>query len=95
MKCYLIIWTRYKDELHYEQKELTDFINTVPEIVNWRADAGAIFIVSDQHENKLSEIIHGKFPKLRFIIAPIIIQNIQGWASNDTWEFIKNPKPSI
>jgi hypothetical protein len=87
MNCYLLTF-------HYtslsERQVMLNFLDTVPEVLNWRAVSGAIFIIS----STLTFKIHKGFPALNFFLTPVFGTNINGWADMETWDFISNPKSS-
>jgi hypothetical protein len=93
MNCYLLTWTLKKGDQLFPAKEIVDYLDTLQDIKNWRNDVGAIFLVSELSPTQLHSKIHRKFPELRYIITPIDINDIEGWAPKDTWDFIRYPKP--
>jgi hypothetical protein len=74
------------------RQQILDMLDKDPQIKNWRASTGAIFIASEVSAKQLSEALHGTFPKLHFIIAPIDIEKTWGYSDKDTWEFIRRPQ---
>jgi hypothetical protein len=86
MKCYAVIWTGP------ERQKMIDALDKIPEILNWRAASGAIFIVSEQNEDWLAEKIHKEFPSIIFMVAPVKSVDVQGYQDKTTWEFIQNPR---
>jgi len=76
------------------RKEIQDFLNTRPEILNWYACmSNAIFIVSDKTAATLQKVISefnvGK--NANFIVLDVKTDR-QGWLPIKAWEFISNPK---
>jgi hypothetical protein len=72
-----------------DRQVILDFLDTLPEVYNWRANLRAIFIVSDASHELLSEKIHTRFPGLLHIVALISGETCQGWVDQDTWDFIE------
>jgi hypothetical protein len=93
MNCYVLMWSAVVEGTLLDRQEVINFIDSVPEIVNWRASTGGIFLVSNASPKIISTKINAKFPKLTFIISPIAIQSTWGWADKETWDFIRNPQP--
>jgi len=87
MKCFVLVF--HHTEL--ERQKMLDFLDTVSEVANWRANVGAIFIASEASDEKLAAKIHNKFPALRFVVAQIEGDNAQGWTDEETWDFIYRP----
>lgn len=79
----------------YDRQKIINAIDIMPEVVNWRAASGAIFLVtadgmsSDDLANRIIRVL----PDLTFIIGPFDAQESQGKADRKTWEFITNPRP--
>jgi hypothetical protein len=94
MKCYLFTWHRYIGDDQFDRKELLNYLDTIPEVVNWRTSAGAVLIASDLTADDLEKKIHAKFPGLFFIVALITIQTIDGRNDQASWDFIRSPKPA-
>lgn len=91
MKCYLLTWDRLVVDDNKRRQEFIDFLDTIPEIVNWRASVGVILLVSDLPAEIIQEKIRAKFPKeLGFLLVPINIHDAQGYTNRETWEFIRN-----
>jgi hypothetical protein len=86
MKAY--IWTY----VGVDRQPLLDFIDKIPEIVNWQAGGGAIFLISEQSPDWISEKIHSKFPDLNYIIMPVDIVGAQGYTQKDVWDFLQRPR---
>jgi hypothetical protein len=81
--------------VHPNRQEILDAIDKVPEIVNWRASVGAIFLVTDSNvsSSNVTDLILKAIPNIsRFIIAPIDGMRSQGMADADTWNFLNNPR---
>jgi hypothetical protein len=92
MICYLLTWDRLKNTTGERRQEILDFLDTIPEIVNWRATTGIILLVSELTADEIIDKLHEKFPKLGFIVAPVNIDDVQGIANKETWDFIRYPK---
>jgi hypothetical protein len=83
---------------HDQRERILKFLDTLPEVINWRASAGAIFIVSDSSADDISKKIHAEFSSLTHVLARIQTGNthdLQGWADPKTWEIIKHPGPPV
>lgn len=95
MKAYLIAWN---DALEgggqISRDQLIEFIDKVPQIVNWRSTLRSIFIASELSPQGIHEIVHRKYPKLHFIVAEVSLDTVWGWADQKTWDFIEKPKPA-
>jgi len=78
------------------RQKILDQLNTMPEVVNWRAAAGGIFIVTGVHitSSALALSLHGRLPDVFFVMAPIAGIHAQGNVDQKTWDFINYPKPS-
>jgi hypothetical protein len=85
MKCYMMSYMG-------ERQPILDAIEKVPEIVNWQAGGGAIFMVSEKNTEWLTEVIHEKLPDLTFVICPTNIGQMQGYLPKVVWEFIQRPR---
>jgi len=93
MNCYVLVYRHGNVERRQERQQILDFLDTLPEVKNWRASVGAIFIASDARAKSLTDKIHAKFPQLIFVLARIDRSEAHGWADKDTWRFINNPRP--
>jgi hypothetical protein len=72
---------------------MIDLIDKIPEIVNWRASIGVIFLVSEKNENWISEKIHaGLPPDAAYLVSTITIDGSQGYLDAESWDFIRNPR---
>jgi hypothetical protein len=88
MKCYAIMHTGP------DREKVIEAIDKVPEIVNWRSTAGAIFVVSEKTADWITNKIHKVFPEkeMIFLISPLNIQECQGYLDQETWDFLRTPK---
>jgi hypothetical protein len=77
-----------------DRDELLQKLDQMPEVLNWRASVGAIFIVSKAGSVQLSLQIHGALPRLQFVLVSITNSICTGWADNGTWDFVNNPRAS-
>lgn len=91
MNCYIFSWDRTGKDI--DRQKILDFLDTISEVKNWKAVDGIILIVSDATAVQLNTQINQKFPTLRHLIAPITIDQIEGYTDQDTWDFIGNPRP--
>jgi len=94
MTCYMLTWDRLKPDDGKRRQELMDFLDTIPEVVNWLGTTGVILLVSDMGVDALNDKIHAKFPKLGFFILPVTSDMIGGNSTKLAWDFIANPKPA-
>jgi hypothetical protein len=74
-----------------DRQMILDTLDKMPEILNWRASIGAIFLVSNQSSMVLSRALHLRIPDLLYVILPVG-KGADGWADKDTWTFINDPK---
>lgn len=88
LRCFALIWKET------DRQAMLDFLDQVPEIVNWRTISGSVIIVSARDEDWLATKIHQKYPELTFIVAPLRLSEIQGMQPKETWDFIEKPKPA-
>jgi hypothetical protein len=79
----------------FDRQKILDVINTIPEVANWRASSGAIFVVtlSSVSTHHLANTIRAKLPALTFVMAAISGHAAQGNTDQETWDFINNPRP--
>jgi hypothetical protein len=94
MNIYVMIWHPYIGEKVIERSVVLDSLDKIPEIENWRANIGAIFIASKSSASEISDSIRQKIPGLMHMVIPIDLAHMQGWADRDTWEFILKPRPA-
>ena len=93
MKCYMTTWnTVLEGGGIIERQETLTALDKEPTVVNWRASVGGIFIVSEQNQFVVGTNIHNTFPKLHFVLAPLDVMQLGGWADKDTWDFIGRPR---
>lgn len=78
----------YNDEVG-SREELMEYIDGVPEILNWRFDMQhAFYLVSELDAEQLaSKIREYSGRKGRFLVAEID-RNKQGWLPRGTWRFL-------
>lgn len=89
-KSYLIV---FNDEFA-ERGEVTDFINTIPEIINWQTNMPyCILAISSLSATEISSLLarinpdeNGK-PKGRYLVAEIG-KNKQGWLPKSMWRMM-------
>jgi hypothetical protein len=77
------------------RKQILDTLDAIPDVKNWRATTGGIFIVTevDVSTNALAMNIHSRLPNVRFILAGVAGAT-QGNSETETWDFLNNPRPS-
>jgi hypothetical protein len=79
--------------LGVERQQILDALDKVPEIVNWRAATGAIFIASESSGKVLSEKINSAIPRhVHFVLVDAEIDQVWGWTDEETWNFIRRPR---
>jgi hypothetical protein len=87
MNCFALMY------MGADRQTMIDLIDKIPEIVNWRASNGVIFIISEKNENWISEKIHAGLPQdTAFLVSTITIDSSQGYLDKDSWDFIRNPR---
>jgi len=88
MNCFILTW-----QPNTRRQEILDALDKIPEVLNWRASTGAIFIISNLDAVTLSKKINTSVGKdLFFVINPISIDTIEGFTDRDTWNFIRKPR---
>jgi hypothetical protein len=76
-----------------ERQTILDALDGIPEIVNWRAATGAIFVVSELSGPVLAEVINPKLPAhVHFVLVPASIDRTSGYTDKETWDFIRRPR---
>lgn len=84
-RSYLFV---YSDDVG-PRDDVRDFLDSVPEILNWRYDLpNSFYLVSEKSANELAQKVR-EFTKDsgRFIILEIT-KNKQGWLPKSTWTMI-------
>ncbi|MBV9861115.1 MAG: hypothetical protein JO267_03095 [Alphaproteobacteria bacterium] len=76
-----------------DRQDILNYLDKMPEVANWRASTGAIFIVTNANGMYLSTKIHEAMPRLLFAIVPIDSRQMWGWSDPDTWKFIAQASP--
>jgi len=87
MTCYVLVFRH----IDLDRQIMLDFLDTLPEVQNWRAAVGAIYIISDATATSIADEIHRKFPALQFVLSKVDILHSNGWADKETWDFINLP----
>lgn len=86
MKKYIFIYSNTLGTL----TEVTELLDSMSEISEWRTDIPNSFILkSDLEAKQLANIIIEKKPNARFLISEIT-ENRQGWLPKESWNFIKD-----
>lgn len=86
MKTYIFLYDNTLGSI----TEVTELIDSIPEIAQWRTDLPNSFMLkSDLEAKQLADIIIEKKTNVRFLISEIT-ENRQGWLPKDAWKFIKN-----
>ena len=74
-----------------DRKEVTDYINGVPEITYWYACMEqCVFCASKLSAREISEKLAAKFPK-RHLLVTRVPADSQGWLPNQAWRVITHP----
>ena len=82
-RAYLFV---YGDDLG-TREELRDFLNKLPEVLNWRYDLpNTFYLVSESDAEELADKI-GRYGGGRFIVAEVP-DNSQGWLPHRSWHII-------
>lgn len=87
--CYLLA----SEKLISGRQEVLDFLDTVPEVVNWRATQGIILVVTNLEKRPLTAKLREKFPDMRLILSDVGLKSTDGWTDKETWDFINTPSP--
>lgn len=90
MRCLILV----SNDVLLNRQKIVDYLDTVPELKNWRATNGAVFIATEMDENWLAQQIHKAFPEMHFMVTPVQIETVQGYQDAGTWDFIRNPRPA-
>jgi hypothetical protein len=90
MKPYVLTWLPWLDGGPIDRQKILDVLNTMPEVLNWRAAVGAIFIISESSPTQLSIGLRTRIPNLHHMIVPIDVTIADGWADKETWDFIQH-----
>jgi hypothetical protein len=91
MKPYILTWLPWLNG-PTERQTILDALNSMPEVLNWRAAIGAVFIISDSPATVLSAGIRNRLPNLQYVIVPVDMSVSDGWADRETWNFLQNPQ---
>ena len=77
-----------------DRQKILDALNELPEVVNWRAAVGGIFLATPRSvtADKIGRDLAPKIPGVKFVIAAVD-GLAQGNADDLTWEFLNKPKP--
>jgi hypothetical protein len=89
MRCFALI----SKEIAVDRQKFLDYLDVLPDIANWRATSGAIFIVTEKDEDWLVKTLRLKFPKITYMVIPVRINEVQGYQDAETWDFIRDPRP--
>jgi hypothetical protein len=105
MNCYILAWSpayhappttnalvSIRPPTLVNRQQILDQLDKIPEVMNWRASTGAIFIASESSANDLSTKIHAALPTLIFVLSQINHHTTQGYSDKETWEFIIQPR---
>ena len=92
MRPYVLVWHPLIGNRTVSRKEILDALNTIPEVLNWRAAVGTIFLISEQTSPQVSDKIRAKIPGLLHVVVPVDMNITQGWADKDTWDFLTRPR---
>jgi hypothetical protein len=89
-RCHILTWGGV-----INRQRILNALDTVEDVVNWRASTGAIFIVTGLNltSSELAFKLRPKLNGIRFIVASIVGQQAQGESDTATWNFINFPAP--
>jgi hypothetical protein len=90
--AYLMTWLPIIGQSPVDRQQILNVLDTIPEVANWRAAVGAIFIISPSSPTTLSEQIRRKLPGLHHVITRIDVFSMDGWADTETWSFVQYPR---
>lgn len=83
-RAYILIYST-----NWTQDQVKDYIDSLREIINWRADLpNTFYLVSENSADELATLFR-KFTKDQgtFLISEIS-ENKQGWLSKETWDMM-------
>lgn len=77
------------------REEVRDFIDNVPEILNWRYDVPhAFYLISECDAHEITErILQFTEGEGRFLITEVA-ENSQGWLPRGAWRFLNEKTPA-
>jgi hypothetical protein len=85
-RAYIFI---YDSELG-ERETVKNFIDSVPEIMNWRRDLpSSMYLISEKDAEWICDKIRSHFPKGSFLVAELT-ENKQGYLSEKTWKLLRD-----
>jgi hypothetical protein len=91
-RCFLVGFNALSLPAH----DLTGFLDTCEEIVNWYGILpGQLFVVSSLDAKSINRLVGRRFPKEFFVVAPLDPSATGGWLPEDAWEMINHPQPSL
>lgn len=77
------------------RQQVLDFLDTLPQVLNWYAVlAESIIVISEHNAAELRELIRNRYPYTFFIITEIPRGNNDGLLPKAAWDFINNPRSS-
>ncbi len=74
---------------------LLDFLDTQPNVVNWRTSnalRGQIVVVSERSCSEIAALIRTRFSGESFTISAV--SRIDGWMEQEYWDFVNAPRSS-
>jgi len=81
--------------LGLDQQELTAFLESRPEVQNWRsAVPGQLFVIGSGTARDLASLIRNRFVGEFFFVAPIKPWYCNGCLPREAWNFIVNSRSS-
>lgn len=77
------------------REDICDFIDSQPEILNWRCDIPHTFyLISESDADELAErILNYTGGDGRFLITEVT-ENSQGWLQRGAWRFLNEKEPA-
>ena len=77
------------------REEIRDYIDNLPEILNWRYDVPhAFYLVSESNADEITNrILHFSKGNGRFLVTEVV-ENSQGWLPRGAWRFLNEKTPA-
>lgn len=78
------------------REEIRDYIDDLPEILNWRYDVPqGFYLVSQSNADDIANhILRFSNGNGRFLITEVV-ENSQGWLPRRTWHFLNEKPPAV
>ena len=77
------------------REEIRDYIDNLPEILNWRYDVpNAFYLISESDADEIANrILHFSKGDGRFLVTEVV-ENSQGWLPRGAWRFLNEKTPA-